>query len=70
MPAISPARAANVATHAWTKLYTEIMSKISDVYEYGLCMALPEATPAVNPRPYFCTACERPAIVGRSANQN
>ena len=26
MPAISPARAANVATHAWTKLYTEIMN--------------------------------------------
>jgi len=26
MPAISPARAANVATHAWTKLYTKIMS--------------------------------------------
>ena len=25
MPAISPARAANVATHAWTKLYNEIM---------------------------------------------
>ena len=30
MPAISPARAANVAaTHAWTKLYDEIMSWIS-----------------------------------------
>ena len=26
MPAISPARAANVATHAWIKLYTEILS--------------------------------------------
>ena len=26
MPAISPARAANMTTHAWTKLYTEIMS--------------------------------------------
>ena len=25
MPAISPARATNVATHAWTKLYTEII---------------------------------------------
>ena len=26
MPAIPPARAANAATHAWTKLYNEIMS--------------------------------------------
>ena len=26
MPAISLARAANVATHAWTKLYNEVMS--------------------------------------------
>ena len=32
MPAISPARAANVATHVWTKLYDEIMSWISDVW--------------------------------------
>ena len=35
MPAISRARAANVTTDAWTKLYTEIMS----VYECRLCMA-------------------------------
>ena len=32
MPAISPARAANVSTHAWTKLHDEIMSWISGVY--------------------------------------
>ena len=35
MPAISPARAANVATHAWTKLYDEIMSN-----------TLPQCSPA------------------------
>ena len=34
MPAISPARAANVATHAWTKLYTEIMAFMSAVYAW------------------------------------
>ena len=51
MPAISPAREANVATHAWTKLYMGIMSYISGVYEYCLCVALPEATPAGNPAP-------------------
>ena len=40
MPAISPARAAiNVATHAWTKLYDEIMSWISGVYECRQCHA-------------------------------
>ena len=31
--ATSPAGAATVDTHAWTKLYTEIMSWISSVYE-------------------------------------
>ena len=51
MPAISLAREANMATHAWTKLYTEIMSYISGIYEYCLCTVLPEATPAVNPAP-------------------
>ena len=25
-------------------------------------MALPEVTLAINYRPYFCTACERPAV--------
>ena len=34
MPAISPAKAANVATHAWTKLYTEIMAFMSVVYAW------------------------------------
>ena len=34
MPAISPARAANVATHAWTKLNNKFMSlRVSSVYE-------------------------------------
>ena len=37
---------------------------------YAMCMALPEATPAVNHHPYFYTACEQPAIVGRGTNQN
>ena len=31
-PAISPASAANMATHAWTKVYTEIMT--SAVYAW------------------------------------
>ena len=34
------ARAATVATQVWRKLYTEIMSWISEVYECCLCMAL------------------------------
>ena len=51
MSAISPAREANVATHAWTKLYMGIMSYISGIYEYRLCMALPEATLAGNLAP-------------------
>ena len=34
------ARAATVATHAWTKLYSKIMSWISGVYECRSCMAL------------------------------
>ena len=39
MPAICPARVVNVATHAWTKLYTETMSLISGVCECPLSMA-------------------------------
>ena len=35
MPAISPARAANVVTHAWTKLYDKIINLISGVYEFS-----------------------------------
>ena len=47
MPAISPARAANMATHACMgQLYTEIIS----IYEYRLCMALPTV--------HICTACD------------
>ena len=38
MPPISPARVANVATHAWTKLYTEIMNQTSGIYERHLRM--------------------------------
>ena len=30
----------SVATYAWTKLYTKIMSGISGVYKCRLCMAL------------------------------
>ena len=37
MPAISPARVANVASHGWTKLYNEIMRWISGVYECCSC---------------------------------
>ena len=33
MPVISPAKTATVATHAWTKIYTQIMGRISSVYE-------------------------------------
>lgn len=35
-----PRQSAAVATHAWTNIYTETMSRISDVYECCLCMAL------------------------------
>jgi len=37
MPAISPARTANVATHAWTKLNNDFMSLT--VYECRSCHA-------------------------------
>ena len=43
MPVISPARAATVATHAWTKLHAQIMSWVSGIYE---CCLLPEAHPS------------------------
>ena len=33
-------RAATMATYAWTKLHTRIMSCISAIYEHSLCMAL------------------------------
>ena len=33
-----------------------------------LCMAPPEATLAINYCSYFCTACERPAVIGTSTN--
>ena len=40
MPAISPARDANVATHAWTKFNDEFMSlTVSGVYECRSCHA-------------------------------
>ena len=50
--AISPARAATVAVHALTKLYTEIMSWISGVYVWFL----PEATPTTVVIK-ICTVC-------------
>ena len=38
---VPTARAATVVTHAWTKLYTEIVSQFPGVYESGCsCMAL------------------------------
>ena len=51
----------NVATYAWTKLYTKLMSWISDVYKCCLCMALPEVTSTVVIE--ICTACWQPAVV-------
>ena len=66
MPAISPARAANVTTHAWTKLYDEIVSLISGIYE-SQCrscharLALPEVT---STNVHICITCEWPAVDG------
>ena len=48
MPAISPARAANVATHAWTKIYTEIMTLISWVFLHGLLSSVEAQTSAMH----------------------
>ena len=62
MPAISPARAANVATHAWTKLYDEIMSWISGVYEcrsHHAWLALREANSTTA---HICTACKNVGV--------
>ena len=38
-----PRQSAAVATHAWTNIYTETMSRISDVYESVCAWPLPEA---------------------------
>ena len=35
-----------MATHAWTKLYTETMSWISGVYECRSCLALTDLIPS------------------------
>ena len=63
MPAFSPARAANVATHAWTKFSDEFMSlTISGIYECRSChawLALPEATSTTV---HICNACEWPTV--------
>ena len=44
MPAISPARAANVATHVRTKLYTKIMSYMSSIYAWPYLSELTSTT--------------------------
>ena len=55
-----------MATHAWTKLYDEIMSWILSVYESlhamrdWLYLKQPATTVHIS-----CTACERPAVDGR-----
>ena len=66
MSAISPARAANMATHAWTKLYTGIMAFMSTIYAWPY-LKRPRQSTTVHI--YFCTACERP-VVGTNTNQN
>ena len=38
MPIISPAKEATVATHAWTKLHTQIMNWVSSIYAWLLFM--------------------------------
>ena len=40
LTAISLVKEATMATHAWTKLHSEVMSRISGAYECQLCMAL------------------------------
>ena len=63
MPATSPVRATNEASHAWTNHHTQIIRSILAVYECCLCMVrqLPESDPS--------TTCEWPAVVSRSTNQ-
>ena len=72
MPAICPARAANVATHAWTKPNDEFMIMsltVSGVYECRSCrawLALPEATSTTV---HVCTAFEWPTVDGRKKHK-
>ena len=67
MQIIFPARAANVATHACTKLYSEIMSSISGVYESRhdwLYLKRPQPMSI-----YFVSSVSGlPLMVGRSTN--
>ena len=62
MPAISPARAANVVTYAWTKLDVEIMSLISGIWVLFMpCMTGSTASPEVTSiTVHICTSCEWP----------
>ena len=65
MPAISPARAANVATHAWTKLHWN--HELNFWHLWVPFMHGPTWSDPVNHCPYWvCTVCERPAVVSKA----
>ena len=51
----------SMATYAWTKLYTKVMSWISDIYKCRLCMPLPEVT-LTTVVIEICTACGQAAV--------
>ena len=61
MAVVSPARAATVATHALTKLHTQIMSKARAYMSAVYAQTLPEATSTII-RNLHC--CEQPAVEG------
>ena len=66
MPAISPVRIANIATHAWTKLNDEFMSlRVSGFMSVVHALhdwPLPEVTSTTV---HICTTCEWPTADGR-----
>jgi len=66
MPAISPARASTVATHAWAKPHTQIMSWVSGVYECCLCMVLMSEDPQPPSTIYTRLICHSLAASFRS----
>ena len=65
MPAISPVRAANVATHAWTKLHWNCELNFWDLWVPF--MHGPTWSDLVNHCPYLiCTSCEWPAVISKT----
>ena len=69
MPAISSARAANVATYAWTKLYAGIMNSISGIYMNAV-NAWPFITSTTIHTKFVPPVSDLLLMVGGSTNQN